>query len=400
MALASNPSKLPKVAVITKNWEFGGGDWSTITEQAFVLRHMAGAISLFADVEVIYTGGNETKTVGDGVFDVHMLAAQPTDWDKVRLDVASNLLARACSDNCEVDGIFEPAAAAWFEELEGSQWERVAEVLGTWDEISLIIVAGSCHTGISAVINKLGVPIAYIPTSTDLNALTLSVFDQFAPGTRSILTSSSEESTDIVIAFPEFAGVISNVGLSVPVNPSVNREPSTELADQRYVLVLCKGSVHDGGRELELMKALAMRFPKNPIVVVNSDQLSIWRQNCRRYYPPIDRQMDLWRLMAWAQCTVDLTPGELVGVRALESMRLGTPVVAPEGTRTSRHLLDANGGIWFDGPAELCGAVEVMLDSDISERLGKQARQYADAYYGSTARFVQSVAKALRLDEL
>ena len=110
------------------------------------------------------------------------------------------------------------------------------------------------------------------------------------------------------------------------------------------------------------------------------------------------RHMDLWRLMAWARCTVDLRPDRLLGLRTIESMLLSTPVVVPQGGRAHRHVASSDGGLWFADAAELVGCVDALVeDDDAGPRLGEQGRRYASEAYGSPSRFVDRVTEATGL---
>jgi len=189
---------------------------------------------------------------------------------------------------------------------------------------------------------------------------------------------------------------VSNTGLVVAVNPTAREEPHSELHEPGYVLVLCPSRADDG--PAELARLVALRLPERVVAVVHDDALVVWRRCEAKRLDPVTRHMDLWRLMAWARCTVDLRPDRLVALRSLESMLLSTPVVVPTGGRAHQHVASSNGGLWFADAAELIGCVESLVeDDDIGPRLGEQGRNYASKAYGSPSRFVELVNQATGL---
>ena len=121
---------------------------------------------------------------------------------------------------------------------------------------------------------------------------------------------------------------------------------------------------------------------------------TVWRARSLRGAITIDTRTDLWRLLAHARLTVDLSPGPLIARECVESLLYGVPVVVPAGTGAAR-LAALGGGLWFRDEAELLGCVEALDDQQVRDTLGEQGRSMAATWYGDAAGFVDRVADGL-----
>ena len=75
-------------------------------------------------------------------------------------------------------------------------------------------------------------------------------------------------------------------------------------------------------------------------------------------------RVNLRRLMAHAQFTVDLRPPGPFGREALESMLFSSPPIVPEGSAAHAHVEAANGGLWYRTPGEVLDLASTLIDDD------------------------------------
>jgi len=261
-------------------------------------------------------------------------------------------------------------------------------------EPDLVMIAGHLHGGLDAVIAS-DAPFVALPLCAESKGRDLTVFEPDVASASAILTTSEAERADVAFRVGPRGPAASNTGLLVPVNPDVRAEPHSELAERDYVLVLCPSEADDLTLPAELARLLALRFPERIVAMVHDDALVVWRRCAAERLDPVTRDIDLWRLMASARCTVDLRPDRLLGLRCIESMLLSTPVVVPQGGRAHQHAASSNGGLWYADAAELIGCVEVLLDDEVTRMLSKQGYDYTAEIYGSPPRFVERVISAV-----
>jgi hypothetical protein len=347
---------------------------------------------LSADVHVITPQGDDRATVVDGAFTVHFLGN--TLNPAVALRRSFLIEALVSSGTPARPGVaISGRIGQWLGDC-GGLWDGGTTVVSSIDP-DLVMIAGHRHSGLDAVIDP-ELPYLALPLCTEPQGLDLSILEPNLARAFAILTTSKAEHTDVVCRIDRNAAPVHDTGLLVPVNPSVGGEPPTELAEQSYILVLSPGDADLVSRPAELARLLALRLPNNPVAVIHDDALVIWRRGEAERFSSVARQMDLWRLMAWARCTVDLRPDPLLGYRSLESMLLATPIVVPEHGRAHQHAASSDGGLWYTDAAGLIGCVEALLEGDTGRRLGEQGRRYASEEYGSPSRFVEKVGAAVR----
>jgi glycosyltransferase involved in cell wall biosynthesis len=102
-------------------------------------------------------------------------------------------------------------------------------------------------------------------------------------------------------------------------------------------------------------------------------------------------RMNLWRLMARAEATVDLRPPGPIGRETIESLRFGTPVVVPDHSVSAEHARSSNGGLWYRNAGEMVDCVRALLeDGTLRSHLGANGEEWADRHHGDTETFVET----------
>ena len=268
MSEAGDP---PRVAVLSRSW--GGG------ETAFVLRSLAGAISRHRPVDVL-VAGRPGPARADGACDVLPLgqgraggwpvrkkATWPVHPPTITLAEAEDAGGRAIIKRCA------PRAAA------------------------AVLAGGSPVTGPADAVLTVG------------------------PGHREVALAAG---------VPEAR--VHDVGLHVPVNRIAADHRHNGLGFTDYLLVLTDrgpGAGRPPGSVPPLAAWLAARFPREHVVVVEDALAAVWQHRSLRGVVTVDTRTDLWRLMAHARTTIDLGPGPHLARECVESLRFGTPIVAP-----------------------------------------------------------------------
>jgi len=92
--------------------------------------------------------------------------------------------------------------------------------------------------------------------------------------------------------------------------------------------------------------------------------------------------------------TVDLAPGEIIARECIESLRFGTPIVAPSGTVGAMHAA-SGGGLAFSDTWELLERVDQLLDDTERKRVARNGNEYVEPLFGDPRTFVTSVARLI-----
>jgi hypothetical protein len=302
------------------------------SELAFVTRALAGAASRTGSVHVV-TPTQSGTVKADGAFDLLGLGAAPGG------------------------GWPEPAAIRWPRPLEG----QVAWIVDEPDQgaRSLVDVFGNDQVAFSVarVPGGIGEPVRQLG-----------------------LVGSAEGN---------------GIGLHVPINPLAGGHRHMGLGFTGYILVLTDRSATPSVEPpTAAVSWLTSRFYDHHVVVVEGGAAAAWKGRALRGVVPVDTRTDLWRLLAHAQLTVDLEPGDVIARESIESLLFGTPIVVPTGTVAAAHT-HAGGGLAFSDTRELFSGVEKLLDDSTRERFSREGSHYAKAVYGDPAGFTERLAAVL-----
>ncbi len=321
-----------------------GGFWGRDhDERGFVVRAVAAAISRVAAVEVMVPGPPGPRRP-DGAIDLHLVGGTPP---------AHGLGA----------GWPDPAEARW----------------PTTGPISLVVIEGGDDAARALVETSLpGVPVARVVSSPR---------DEEATG---------GGAPELAVGAGRPPAGDGGIGLHVPAHRLAAARGHVGIGFTDYLLVLGDRGPEAAGADAPTALAawLAARFAERHVVVVENALATVWRARSRRGVLSVDTRTDLWRLLAHARLTVDLSPGPLIARECVESLLYGVPVVVPEGT-TGARLAALGGGLWFDDEAGLLGCVEALDDQRMRDILGEQGRAVTSRWYGDAAGFVHRVSDAL-----
>lgn len=113
---------------------------------------------------------------------------------------------------------------------------------------------------------------------------------------------------------------------------------------------------------------------------------------------------DRERMIAYeaAEVTIAPDPGDLLGLCVLESLAVGTPVLASARNEAAvEHCRRANAGLYYGNRSEFVEGMKLLMtNSRLRERLGENGRQYIrqhhrwDAVLGRFERLVMRVRKS------
>jgi hypothetical protein len=185
------------------------------------------------------------------------------------------------------------------------------------------------------------------------------------------------------------------LGLHVPINPLAAGHRHMGLGFTGYILVLTNRSASPPVEPPTPAVAwLTSRFYDQHVVVVEGGTAAAWKGRALRGVVPVDTRTDLWRLLAHAQLTVDLEPGEVIARECVESLRFGTPIVVPAGSTATVHTR-AGGGVAFADVRGMFDGVETLMDQSIRQSFSREGSRYADAFYGDPSAFVRRLSNAL-----
>ncbi|MGH8987685.1 MAG: hypothetical protein ACRDXC_03685 [Acidimicrobiales bacterium] len=191
---------------------------------------------------------------------------------------------------------------------------------------------------------------------------------------------------------------VHRVGLYARVHPGARSRRHYGLGDvPEYLLVL-------GDRQIvpaqcsptDRVRWLLARFARRHVVVLEGGVARAWRSRSCVAEFDVHTRMDLWILMAQAWAVVDLLPGDLYARECVEALRLGVPVVVPDGGAAAR-LARAGGGLRFASTADLLACVDALFDPAARASLGAAGRQATDRWYGDPHAFVARLGGALGL---
>jgi hypothetical protein len=335
------------VAVVGSRW------WAQGSEQAFVLRALAGALSRHTRVHVVAPG--PTTPTPDGLFDVLGVGAP-------------------CAGEEWPDDPPDPWAGP-----QHGQRPRAAIVLES--------DTGACRF----VARHLpGVPMLEVGT-----------MDAASAASR-LRTSARELALHVPVNPLAAARPHNGFGFTGYVLVLTDRPGSdgdqvqAGRADGTAGTVHTSGPTTHDGRKVPtpLASGLIDRFPEHYVVVVEDAQATAWGDRSCLGSLHVDTRTDLWRLMAHALVTVDLRPGELVARECVESLCFRTPIVVPAGTAAS-PLADAGGGRCFEDASGLLAAVHALTDPATRAMASRLGHEDARARHADPGRFVANVGTVL-----
>lgn len=381
----------PLVAFVTTHWGDGDDEATTTT------RLLAGAVARHARVEVLHLVAPEAAGPprADSVFQVHpvpLLDARPLRSGVVQAALAGTVHATPAAGTLTKAATQAATQAATSAVLRGDEGHApgLVDLLVRLRPHS-VVLAGRHQPIEPAVLGRRGRPgaprVVVLPFTASPAHLAgaplarlLERADAVAhvhPGERAALRALGHER-------------LAGLDLALPLNRGAVAHTLFGIRYfGRYVLLV--RSFPPGGPRLRRSvthEVLRHVLGDVSVAEVDGDRWRVSDGEGTLQLPVSPTRVNLWRLMAHAEATIDLRPPGPFGREALESMLLRTPVVVPEPSAAMAHAKAANGGLWYRDVGELVDATRAVLDPGIRARLAAQGAEYALRHHGQVDDFV------------
>jgi hypothetical protein len=168
----------------------------------------------------------------------------------------------------------------------------------------------------------------------------------------------------------------------------------TGLGFTGYLLVLSdRVGQTDVNRPPAVAAWLTARYFDTYVVVIEDACASVWKGRSLRGRINVETRTDLQRLIAHARILIDLAPGAVVARECIESLRLGTPILAPEGSAAEAHA--RVGGLSFADIPDCLAQVKQFMAHDLLRTASAAGKAYADSTYGQSEHAVSSLREFL-----
>jgi hypothetical protein len=196
-------------------------------------------------------------------------------------------------------------------------------------------------------------------------------------------------------ALPEVSSRIQPLDIALTLNRSATEQGLFGVSwFGKYVLLIrrfpAQAARFDRGISYELLRAVL-----GDIAIAEVDGAR-WRVNDfanTATLPVNPTRVNLWRLMAHAEFTVDLRPPGPFGRESIESMLFSSPPIVPEGSAAHAHVETANGGLWYRTPGEVLDLASMLVDDqELLSKLRSNGLDYAVEHHEQMANFVARTA--------
>ena len=173
------------------------------------------------------------------------------------------------------------------------------------------------------------------------------------------------------------------IGVHVPVSPLARLHRHTGFGFTGYLLVLSDrvGQIEADGPP-PVVAWLTARYFDAHVVVIEDAGASVWKGRSLRGRINVETRTDLQRLIAHARILIDLAPGAVIARECVESLRLGTPILVPEGSAAEVHA--RVGGMSFSDIPDCLAEVRRLMADDALRSVSAAGKAYADATFGRT----------------
>ncbi len=371
-----------KIAVITCHWGDDNDD------RASAMRLISGAASRNFSVDIIHLNENisQYEIVKDSIFQVHRLPV--VDRNSLRSDLIK--VALASYDQ----GRKIPEVAAESITAYRGKAHFVSEAL---DNIApdIILLGGLaqpydiCKLDDGAVTHKPAKIIA-LPLMNELTTEFTESQLKFLKRADEIISLSHGEENLLKSYFPSKVS-------SLHIAFNINRHAAKNMLFgvryfNKYVLLIRSfpPGTQRFSRSLthEVLKTAIDPFS---VAEVDNEQWRISDDQNTLKLPVSASRVNLWRLMAHAKLTIDLRPPRPLGREAIESMLLGTPVIAHKDSIAYEHVKAASGGLWYSDYNDLIQTIRIALDPEINANLKKSAAEYSKFHHGDSTKFIEEI---------
>lgn len=363
-------------------------------ERQWATRLVAGALAERAVVTVIHL----TPSPGaypvqrDGAFTIRRVAG--TESNSMR-----QLLLLAALGSNQGPHVLPEIAGAELHTLDGGWTTEIAAAIAE-TKPDAIVVGGLQQGWPSAVLLGLSPRprIAVLPLTGDDPRLSLPGYRDFLETADVVCTVTVAERSCVLDSAPHLA---EDAVRHIPVALGINRAAVdhrlvglTHFDD--YVLFLRGFPAGTPETEPPLDHQQLRHDIGGPAVAEVA--LAAWRiTGDRRSYVvrAAPSRANLLRLLSHAVATVDLRPPALLAREVLESLLVGTPVVARRSSIGAEHVAQSGGGTEFNGYREMIAAVRALREGGAGGELGRRGRSWATEHHGDQRGFVQVIGDAV-----
>lgn len=374
-------SPRPRVVLVTEHWGESESEPTTIT------RLLAGALARSAEVEVLHLGTDERapSTRRDSVFTVHTLPRRGGRPFRAQL-----MRAALASSSRHLSATLERAV-----EDEAGTTEGVGEAI-TALAADAIVLCGYEQRFDRSVLHDVEAPIVFVPILDDLARADGAVVRGVVAAARRIATVGPAEDAALRRAFPARDGDIVPLAVALPLNRSAT---SQKLFGVRffgtYVLLLRAFPPDSHRYERLVTRELLTSLLGVSVAEIDGERFTLSDQENTVELPVNPTRVNLWRLMAHAEITIDARPPGPFGQETIESLLLGTPVVVPAGSAAHAVATASGGGLGYIEPGDLIDAARALLEPGASARAGTAGQAWAEANHADAARFVARAAEVV-----
>jgi hypothetical protein len=400
--IAEPTAPRPRVVIVADSW---GSDWG---ERAAATRLVAGALALRASVSVVSIEDLSDQSTQqpplryDGVFPVYSISAPADRGDSVgahgrRDDLLRSDLLRASFMRQPGRILPELAAESLLEEASLPSTDAFLKMVSLEPDVVILAGPATFWMGRALAVDASRPRVVLLPLCGDDPVLSSSAFRAAVAPVDAIGAFSGSE-FDRVLRHLEGAAIsrLHHLEIALPVNRLAASAGMAGLRPfGRYVLVISafdddwsSGRCPPHEYLRHVLGHVSIAEVKRPGWVVTS------ADGQRFDIPWAATRMNLWRLMAGAEMTVDVRSPGPIGREAVESLRFGTPVVVPSDSVAAEHARQSNGGLWYRNPGEMVDCARALLDDEsLRARLGASGAEWAEQHHGDMESFVEGAIR-------
>jgi hypothetical protein len=392
----------PRVVVVAEAW---GANWG---ERAAATRLCAGALALRASVSIVSIEDRSNERYRqprvryDGVFPVYSVAAPtgrghaigargPRDLPLHEDLIRASLMRQA--------GAIVPEVAAKGILSSASLPSTDALVTTMSLEPDAVVLAGpsTFWLGDALPVGADRPRVVVLPLCGDDPVLSSMAFQAVLGPMDAIGAFSGAESDRIARLLGDDAdSKLCRLRIALPVNRLAAGAVMAGLSPfGKYVLVISGFDDDPAGGRCPSHEFLRNVFGQLSIAEVRRAGWVVTAGIGRRFdmtWAPT--RMNLWRLMAGAEVTVDVRSQGPIGRETIESLLFGTPVVVPDGSVAAEHAKESNGGLWYRDAGEMTDCVRALLDDDVlRSQFGSGGEEWAERNHGDTDGFVETATR-------
>lgn len=378
-----------------------GSPWS---EEALVIRRVAGALASVAEVDLLLAGGRPVP--GEREATVHVLRFAAEEVPRQHRD--AYLRAAFGSGNFHqpsVCGCAETLIRDLAAQVPPALQRRLADLACPSPEdlrahlrrerYDVVVVAG--YAAAPLIEDARCARVVLVPLARQEPSLHLQVYDPLFERAAAIVVFTDSERHVVRRRLRDDRDPrVRNVGFAIKSNSAGAETAATARPEHPFILVARDWSDPFAIAWLaRVARRVVRRFPHLGICLTGPAVGTVGREGPFVLHS-IRSRLDVERRMGRAFALLDPEPHRLIGREVVETLLLGTPVIVPAcGGATREHAEAGNSGLWYRSEAEVEECAALLGDSDLRATLGRQGRAYAEKRYGDPEAFTRRVTEAV-----